>query len=269
MQNAWSCAAARAFTHAVQHCELKLRMPLIEHARLAVLHGSHDGRTRCRSDHDTIGSGRHLIKKGVVIIELPHGTKRETSVLRQPELWLQPAGSPFSQLDPMSCRPSGNIMVLSCLNLHLNYGIHLANISTTWPHHKQNRDQQLIRRPETETACSLCSFVIVAPSHTPWLIRFLSPLIQVALHLLAIWESWASSVTWKMCGSQRQLLATVLPLYQHIKTISEARNEKTPRWTEHTSLLISAKKKSAKSLQFAKVSPCYSPLLSLAFRLHR
>ncbi len=39
------------------------------------------------------------------------------------------------------------------------------NISTTWPHHKQNRGQQLIRRPETETACS---FMIVAPyeSHT-------------------------------------------------------------------------------------------------------
>ena len=176
-----------------------------------------------------------------------------------------PAGSPFSQLDPMSCRPSGNIMVLSCLNLHLNYGIHLANISTTWPHHKQNRDQQLIRRPETETACSLCSFVIVAPSHTPWLIRFLSPLIQVALHLLAIWESWASSVTWKMCGSQRQLLATVLPLYQHIKTISEARNEKTPRWTEYTSLLISAKKNlpSLFSLpRFRPATPHFFRLLS-------
>lgn len=209
-------------------------MPLIEHARLAVLHGSHDGRTRCRFDHDTIGSGRHLIKKGVVIIELPHGTKRETSVLRQPELWRQLA-------------VSANLIQWAADQVEISWSYHVstyistmdqnfsANISTTWPHHKQNRDQQLIRRPETETACS---FVIFAPSHTPWLILFLSPLIQVALHLLAIWESWASSVTWKICGSQRQLLATVLPLYQHIKEISEARNEK--KQGEHTSLLISA-----------------------------
>lgn len=254
MQNAWSCAAARAFTHAVQHCELKLRMPLIEHARLAVLwHGSHDGRTRCRSDHALFGSGRHLIKEGVVIIELPHGTKRETSVLS-----FQPTWS-----NELQTKWKHHGLIMSQLTSQLWTRIS-ANISTTWPHHKQNRDQQLIKRPETETACS---FVIVAPSHTPWLILFLSPLIQVALHLLAMWESWASSVTWKICGSQRQLLATVLPLYQHIKTISEARNEK--KQGEHTSLLISAKKKSAKSLQFAKVSPCYSPLLSLAFRLYR
>ena len=85
-----SFAPVPAFTHAVQHCDLKLGMPLIltEHARLAVLwHGTHDGRTRRRSDNDNIGSGRHHIKEGVMIIELPHGTERETSLLRQNDPW--------------------------------------------------------------------------------------------------------------------------------------------------------------------------------------